>query len=291
MPKVKYLTRDKSGAKLRRKVPQELCELAGKTAWVERVSGSGKELRELANLFAVRTDAEIKTLRNRIALTQTNASADQAIATGFKVRLTKTDAKQLASLYFQKRKEERLLARTYSTGVGDAESIADAAADYSDALRAAAGEDLPDLPSASSHGEQVALRLLVDASFIDGRAVERQSAGGRRGRERFIVPEWLRDNRNFQTLCRLIEEIDVELARQRLEYLQTGNAPTIQNELFFVAPPEWLSAEGKAVENFHSLGDLASAFEKLKTDEGVSASRQSQYRIVLRSLREELGDD
>ncbi|MAN60793.1 MAG: hypothetical protein CMI60_02490, partial [Parvibaculum sp.] len=187
MPKVKYLTQDKSGQKLRRKVPQELCELAGKTAWVERVSGSGRELRELANLFAVKTDAEIKTLRNRIASKQTNGTVSPAAETSFKTPFTKIDAKRMALLYFQKQEEQRLLSRGYSSGRGDEETIADAAEDYSGALRAAAGED----PHALSHSEQIALRLLMEASFLDEGAVERQSLDGRRRRAHFVVPAWL----------------------------------------------------------------------------------------------------
>ena len=321
MPKVKYLTEDKSGKKLRRKVPQELCELAGKTAWVERVSGSGKELRELANLFAVKTDEKIRTLRKRIASTQTNASADPAIATGFKINLTKTDAKRLAYLYFQRREEKQLLSRGYSSGIGDAERIADAAADYANALRAAAGEEPPsreDLldfealqgveglqnvealrayeswhrePPISAHAERISLGLLLDANFVDAHAIERSPAGGRRGRKQLVAPAWLRDHQNFQTLCRLIEEAEVELARRHLEYLQTGVAPEIKNELILSAPPERFSGKPVSAENSYRLGDLASAFEALKSDEGVSTSRQSQYQIVLRSLREELGTD
>ncbi len=321
MPKVKYLTEDKSGKKLRRKVPQELCELAGKTAWVERVSCSGKELRQLANLFAVKTDDEINALRNRIASTQTNASADPAIAAGFKVNLTKTDAKRLAFLYFQRREEKQLLSRGYSSGIGDPERIADAAADYANALRAAAGEEPPsreDLldfealqgveglqnvealrayeswhrePPVSAHAERIALGLLLDANFLEDYTIERSQAGGRRGRKQLVVPAWLRDHKNFQTLCRLIEEAEVELARRHLEYLQTGVAPAVKNELFLSPPSGNFPSKHQSVKNAYSLEDLASAFEKLKTDEGVSSSRQSQYRIVLRSLREELGAD
>jgi len=321
MPKVKYLTEDKSGKKLRRNVPEELRELAGKSAWVERVSGSGKELRELANLFAVKTDEKIRTLRNSIASAQTNASADPAIATGFKGNLTKTDAKRLAFLYFKRREEKQLLSRGYSSGIGDPERIADAAADYANALRAAAGEEPPsreDLldfeelqgveglqnvealrayeswhrePPVSAHAERIALGLLLDANFVDAHAIERSPAGGRRGRKQLVVPAWLRDHQNFQTLCRLIEEAEVELARRHLEYLQTGVAPVVKNELFLSAPPERFSGKPVSAENSYRLGDLASAFEALKLDEGVSTSRQSQYQIVLRSLREELGID
>ena len=89
----------------------------------------------------------------------------------------------------------------------------------------------------------------------------------------------------------MVEEADVELARRRLEYLQTGTVPAIQNELFLSVPSGRVSSKRALVENFHSLGDLATAFETLKVDEGVSTSRQSQYRVVLRSLREELGAD
>lgn len=291
MSKVKYLTRDDSGHKLRRMVPADLRALASKENWIERVSGSARELRELANLFAVKTDAEIKTLRNRIASKQTTASADPAIATSFKTPFSKIDAKRLAFLYFREREEERLLSRTYSSGRGDAEKIADAAADYSDALRAAAGEDFPGLPPTSDQSEKTALSLLIDASFVDDRALERRSAGGRRGREQLVAPEWLRDQRNFQMLCRLIEDAEVELARRYLECLQTGIAPPVQNELFLSASSGRVSVDCGSDENSYSIGDLATAFEKLKTDEGVSSSRQSQYRIVLRSLREELGAD
>jgi len=291
MPKVKYLTEDKSGKKLRRNVPEELRELAGKSAWVERVSGSGRELRELANLFAVKTDNEIKRFRNRVAQRQASASDDPQIAASFKNHLTKTDVKRLAFMHFQKHEEERLLSRAYSSGRGDADSIADAAADYAEALRAAAGEDFSGLPPVAAQAEKIALGLLIDASFVDSETLERRSAGGRRGRERFVVPAWLSDQKNFQILCRLIEEAEVELARRHLEYLQTGVAPAIQNELFLSAPPGKFSGDRRPTENAYSLGDLTSAFEKLKKEEGVSASRQSQYRIVLRSLKEELGAD
>lgn len=69
MGKIRYLVTDKAGRKLRRAVPKALQELAGRTAWVERVEGlRASEVRERANLFAARTDAEIRALERKAAV-------------------------------------------------------------------------------------------------------------------------------------------------------------------------------------------------------------------------------
>ena len=146
MPKIKYLTEDKSGKKLRRNVPQELRNLAGQSAWVERVSGTPLEIRVCANLFAVKTDGYISSLRSQSTSTSAAILGGELSEnrSGFRIRLSKIDAKRLALIYLQNAEEERIRGRFYSVDgrwseLDRAEAIVDAAADYGEALRAAEG--------------------------------------------------------------------------------------------------------------------------------------------------------
>ena len=68
MVKIRYLVGKGNDRKFKRNVPQRLLEVAGKTAWVERVqSTNARYIREQDNHFAVYTDNEIRRLDEQIS--------------------------------------------------------------------------------------------------------------------------------------------------------------------------------------------------------------------------------
>jgi len=293
MPKIKYLTEDTSGKKLRRNVPASLRELAGKSAWVERVSGTTTDIREGANLFAVETDGEIKRLRNLLANSQDKEAASSTEQSGFRIRLSKVDAKRLAVNYFYGIEEDRALSRFYSVAKGwsdldKASAIADAAADYGDALRATDGLSNTDEPDPDHEAVQISIDLLIEAQFVTEGVFEQREVGRRRKKTVWVAPPELMDNENFCLLIGHVQDAQVELSNRWLEFLQTGAKP---ENLASGFPGASVSPVSGTVQQFHTVGDLTEAFEAAKTKEGVSYSRQSQFKIVTRSLREKLGKD
>ena len=67
MPKQQYLSRDDKGWKLRRRVPDKLQKLVGKTQWIERLARAEYgQACERAKTFGVRTDAEIKQYEGQL---------------------------------------------------------------------------------------------------------------------------------------------------------------------------------------------------------------------------------
>lgn len=295
MPKIKYLTEDKSGKKLRRNVPQELRNLAGQSAWVERVSGTPLEIRECANLFAVKTDGYISSLRSQSTSAAIQGGELSENRSGFRIRLSKIDAKRLALIYLQNAEEERIRGRFYSVDgrwseLDRAEAIADAAADYGEALRAAEGKAYSDESDPEQSAAQLAIQLLIEAQFVNEDRFQTTEVG--RFNKRLIreLPPELMENKNFELLCRYIQEAEVTLSCQWLNYLQTGQRPELRSALSTgqTAPIDApINSNGGGS---HTIGDLVDAFNAAKEKEGVSNSRQSQFRIVTRSLLEELGD-
>jgi len=294
MPKIKYLTEDKSGKKLRRNVPVELQELAGRSAWVERVSGSTAELRERANLFAVETDAKIKAHRNQLATTSVTEDVRTSVATGFKIHISKTDVRRLALLHFRQIEEERIRNRVYAQGGKNkshhAEIVADAVEDYGRALQVAAKGMHREEFDLSSHIIEIALNLLIEDKFLSKSSVDSRFVGRRKTREVLVPPPELLVDPCFELLCRYIEDAEVELAKRRLDALQTGQMPRVQNEFFLPAVTATIPPPGQTHEHQYSIGALIKAFEDAKRDE-VTSSRFVQYRIVIRSLTEELGKE
>ena len=296
MPKIKYLTEDKSGKKLRRNVPAALRELAGQSAWVERVDGSTDEIRKRANLFAVETDGQIDSLRSRLISARELEAEPPENRSRFRIRLSEIDARRLTLMYFQSVEKDRMLSRFYSTGRGwteheRAEVVADAAADYGEALRAAEGVVRANEPDPNQRTIQFAISLLVDAQFVTEDAFEMRETGRFNKKLVRVVPQELMDNQNFELLCRYLQDADVELSRQWLEYLQTGNRPKMQPPTFMDALVAIDRQGSTPSQRSRTIKDLIEAFEAAKEKEGVSSSRKFQFQIVTRSLVEELGED
>lgn len=106
MGKIRYLVTDKAGRKLRRAVPKALQELAGRTAWVERVEGlRASEVRERANLFSARTDAEIRALERKAAVEpQPKAAGDDPAP----LRLSRVEAQHIAIRFFREQDDRNM---------------------------------------------------------------------------------------------------------------------------------------------------------------------------------------
>lgn len=104
MPRPRYLTKDNKGYKLKRPVPKAFRALAGKTQWVERLSGMAyPEMCVRARSFGVETDTELTRYRNlqaRATSPQPN-NADEPRFT-----LSMTELGQLKLAYFRQLEEQ-----------------------------------------------------------------------------------------------------------------------------------------------------------------------------------------
>jgi len=272
--KPQYLVQDSKGPKLKRNVPKDVRELAGRTAWTERVSGlSMTEVRKRANQFATRTDAEIASLRAQSGQAATHGVVVDAER---RIALTDLEVRQVAIRFFYQQDKANVEDGSYtSNSIGEAldNTIIDAGADYAEARQQAAG--------APGFSDRTTVKALVDFGFLPKSALP--------DNRRSPVPEELRAQRWFQYLCRLIERAEVELARRRLEALQSGYVPPAADELFRTALPDIVAVSQPRVPGpRRTVSDLVSAFVAKKKIE-VGSSRQSQFRVPMRALEEELG--
>lgn len=272
--KPQYLVRDSKGPKLKRNVPKDLQKLAGRTAWTERISGlSMAEIRKRANIFATRTDAEITALRRQS--TEIGGDGSTSVAQSI-LALTDLEVRQLAVRFFVEKDKENVSDGSYFAEHGAAEFpdiLSDAGADYAGALRQAAGDP--------SYADRTALQALIDHGYLPVSAMPKDRRSG--------PAEDLRKQRWFQYLCRLIERAEVELARRRLEALQSGHVPPGADELFSTASSDVaVTSRPRFVGTRHTVADLTRAFVAKKKIE-VGPSRQSQFQVPMRALEEELG--
>ena len=275
MAKPQYLVHDNKGPKLKRNVPKDIRHLAGKSAWIERVHGLPMaEIRKRANIFATRTDAEISALRRRGNL---NADHQHASLPTSDVSLTDTEVQQIALRYFHQKDRAAILDGSYFVDAGNDdfhEIASNVGLDYADAVRAAAG-DIP------SHSVKTVVRILVENDVLSPSMLPK----GRR----FRVPENLRGQSWFKYLCSLIDEAEVELARRRLEAVQINHVPPARTLSFVKAPSEEQTAvRSRMVSPRKTVNDLVEAFLAKKAIE-VGPSRQSQFQLPMRALKEELG--
>ena len=274
---IRYLTTDRSGKKLRRAVPKELQKLAGRSAWVERVQGTRlSDIRERANLFAARTDAEIKSLRLRAKSDpEETAAADGTIA----FNLSRVDVQQVAIRFFREQEARNTENGDYFADTGDpgfADILSDAGEAYAAAYREAAGVE--------RYSDRTALEALVEYGYLPGSLIE--------PKRRYRVPEELRTNRAFQFLCRLIERAQIELSWRRLEALQSGKMPSIADPLFAVEAtvetPHLI--QNSAVHSDKTVRDLITHFEEWKSPK-VTQSRMAQFRLAIRAMQEQWGNN
>ena len=273
---IRYLTTDRSGKKLRRAVPKELQKLAGRSAWVERVQGTRlSDIRERANLFAARTDAEIKSLRLRAKSDpQEAADADGTNA----LNLSRAEVQQVAIRFFWEQEARNTENGDYfadSSAPDFADILGDAGEAYAAAHREAAGVE--------RYSDRTALKALVDFGYLP--------AGLLVPKRRYKVPEELRKDRVFQFLCRLIERAQVELAQRRLGALQNGTVPPIADPLFAaggaIEAPR-LMQNGVAGPD-KTIRDLIAHFVEWKSPK-VGQSRMGQFRLAIRAMEEQWGE-
>lgn len=276
MGSIRYLTTDKAGKKLRRTVPKDLQELAGKSAWVERVQGARlSDIRERANLFAAKTDAEIKSLRLRAKSDPQEAAADGA----YGLNLSRVEAQQIALRFFCEQEARNIENGEYFADRSDpgfADILGDAGEAYAAAHREAAGVE--------RYSDRTALEALVEFGYLP--------AGLLVPKRRYKVPEELRKSPVFQFLCRLIERAQVELAQRRLDALQNGTVPPIADPLFAAGVPVAAAhlTQNNAVQTDKTVRDLIAHFEGWKSHK-VTQSRMAQFRLAVRAMQEQWGEN
>jgi len=113
MSKVRFLTKDDRGRKLKRNVPAKLVELAGKTAWVERLGNLPyAEAKARSNTFAVWTDAGIRRLAEATRAAELLELLEaQLLAKAFRGKLVPQDpADEPASALLARIREARAAA-------------------------------------------------------------------------------------------------------------------------------------------------------------------------------------
>jgi hypothetical protein len=137
--KIPYLTGIGPDRKLKRNVPPDLRKLAQKWAWVERPRGrSSEELKRQAHLFALRTSAEIASLRRQ-------KERKTEVAEGpISLKLDDATAKELALLYFREMDDLNMREGAYAVNPADPA--------YQDILEDATGEYIT-ARAASAHAE------------------------------------------------------------------------------------------------------------------------------------------
>lgn len=272
MAKPRYLVGTGSEQELKRNVPKHLVGLAGKTAWIERVSHlDAKKAKERASLFAVSTDTELRKLEDLYARAGT-----VAINAPSTLNLDTTRAQQIALWYFNKRDQENQQTGAYLLDPEDP--------DYNDLLDAAAEDCQQALREASGAMRTTdprALDLLVEHGVLSRSKADQLNASG--------WPDELTNHPGFQCFCRLIERADLALASRRYRSWATGSLPRIDYSALG-------AASGHIAQPLHSpttttgktLADLKSAFMAQQTP-GVTRSRAAQYRLPFRVLEEQLG--
>lgn len=297
MPKQQFLSRDDKGWKLRRRVPAKLQGLAGKTQWVKRLSGVNfKEACERANVFGVRTDAEIKRLTKALKLLPIVGQPLQSLEPGFTFDLTDHEIDQIAVSYFHELEQKLQKSGGYRRGVTSdnrSDVIIDLAQDYGRADAIAVGDDDPTFSypneDISAVFHYTALKLLINCNFLDRSSFEEKVEGRRRRKGQIItrlrLTADLKENPQFQKLSDKLAEASAEMARRRLEAITENRHPTLQNPLFKPAlDPAPLTAPQREVR----LGELVKSYlQKRKKEVGVS--RYDQLLIATRALVEEVG--
>ncbi len=287
MPKHQYLSRDNKGWKLRRRVPADIQKLAGKKVWVERVSGvTHREARERANAFGVRTDAEMKRLRTLLRGAVPNStSLDEP---GCKFELSEYEISQIALAHFQGQEKAIQDAGGYQKGVTDdnrADIIIDLATDYAEAQAIESGEALHPDHAVNTYMHGTALQLLIRYGFVnEDDVVETHIVRGKPRRRLCVKPEH-KQSRSFQRLCDLIAQGHAEMARRRLEAVESKHYPTLKHAFF--QPALTHDTQISSVKESR-IGELLDAFLEQRKIE-VERSRYSQLLIAARALEEELG--
>lgn len=297
MPKHQYLSRDDKGWKLRRRVPDRLQKVAGVTQWVERLSGvTFKQACERANLFGVKTDAEIKRLTAMLERGSRNAGKRDADEPRFKFDLTDHEVDQIAIAYFSELEAGIQREGGYRHGVTDenrSDVLFDLSLDYDEADALAVGDE----GRASRYSEQIAvsafhrtaLEQLIKYHFVDRQEVEETVPGEGRQKGQMVARLRLTDDMSrspqFQRLANKLAQANAEIARRRLQANSENRHPSLENPLF--APALRPDADINPRKQVR-IGELIDKYLAKRKQE-VGPSRYQQLMIATRAVEEEFG--
>lgn len=290
MSKPQYLIQDNKGWKLRRAVPKELRELAGKASFVERVGRvSQKDAYEKARLFGVETDIEFKKLRSQLA-SATVSGEKPKFEPRFKFTLDPKIAAEIASAYFLEREEQYNRTRAISSEHSREDALLDAQKDLASAEATMDGQttEINEMPYTATHAQ--ALKQLVKYGHLPETKTYKSKKLSRSTR-RLMMPDEITSTSEFEYLCNLLERAEVELASRRLERLEIGGTPSVKDKFFEPmlmsgADPHPYFNQGKG----HTLQELIDAFIAEKKQQ-IGASRLSDFSIPIRFLVEHFGGD
>lgn len=295
MPKHQYLSRDDKGWKLRRRVPDRLQKAAGVTQWVERISGvTFKQACERANLFGVKTDAEIKRLTAMLERASRDTLKRDADEPGVKFNLTDHEVDQIAIAYFAELEAGVQREGGYRYGVSDEnrrEVLLDLGQDYDEADALAVGDEDRALryseQSAASAFHRTALEQLIKYQFVDRQEVEESVPGKGRQNGRSVVrlrlAEELTSSPQFRRLANKLAQASAEIARRRLQANSENRHPALDNPLF---APALISGADISPSRQVRIGELIDQYLAKRKHE-VGPSRYQQLMIATRAVEEE----
>lgn len=297
MPRQQYLSRDDKGWKLRRRVPDKLQKLVGKTQWVERLAGADyREACERAKTFGVRTDAEIKRYETELASKPLTPSAKPADEPGFTFELTDHEIDQITIAYFHELEKAVQKQGGYRKGVTEHnhdEVVFELAEAFEDADALATGDNsrlrrYPD-QNIEVAFHITALQQLIKYNFLNRdqflEPVTARRHKKSRPRERLRVSAELRKTPDFQRLADRLAEANAEMARRKLEAVSEYRHPTLQNPLF--QPALDPTAKIKPHKEIR-VGKLIDSYLAQRKQE-VGKSRYDQLLTACRALKEEIG--
>lgn len=284
MSKIRYLTQDNAGKKLRRSVPQALRELAGKSAWTLRVDSlSYTEIKKRANIFAVDTDHEIEKLRGKKRLAEQqkiDGLASEIATDNAEFYFTKFEAEQLALLYFHQKEQLTKANDGYATSYSDTkfdELLEDARWDLENALKASSGEvsDPTELPHSRIRGK--AVKLLIERNYFNKDWVYEG--------KRLVIPSELRQSDAFVELCGLLERADVELASRRKDAIETRRWPQLADHFFQPS----LQANFEPKKPIPTIAEVVAQFKAYK-EKKIDPDSLKAFNIPIRAMMEEWGE-
>ena len=297
MPKQQYLSKDNKGWKLRRRVPEKLRDVIGKTQWVERLAGiSHREACERAKTFGVRTDAEIKRYEGQLSRTRVSSTPPKQNEPGFTLELTDHEIDQIAIAYFHELEKGVQSGGGYRKGVTSdnrREVLIELTEEYEEADAMHVGDQsrdfrYPDRATETAFHHE-ALQQLIKYQFLEREDYEevfqRQRGNSTKEYRRLKVSAELKASLGFQKLSDRLTEANLEMARRKLEAVQEGRHPTLHNPAF--TPALTPGATIKPHKEIRVDQLVTSYLERRKQE--VGKSRYEQLLTACRALKEEVG--
>ncbi len=280
LPKILYLTKDDKGLKLRRRVPEELRTVVGKSEWVERCAAlAWAEVKQRANLFAARTDAALKEARTALARRQA-APSPAEVAPGFKVRPSMHDVEQIALAYFYERDRDQRQRGEFRANPEDyRETMEEAGMALREAHLRASGKSLDPREDRSNYYHRDAIRLLIRYGYLAKRPV---------GDQRALTDPSIVGDPAFAELVRLLGRAEIELALRVYNARETDQEPAVTDPFFVAMVLPGANPNAAVTDHGHTIEELVGSFLAHKRRQ-VGSSRQSQFNVPMRALTEELG--